>query len=81
LEFIDQVTLSPPEGYKDVVRHHQHLAGEYHTVQYNIYTRAGLCPWDNRGKANSCRPPPPIRKNLQKKAKLCNIVTATSLLN
>ncbi|XP_069698863.1 uncharacterized protein [Periplaneta americana] len=22
LEFIDQVTLSPPEGYKDVVRHH-----------------------------------------------------------
>ena len=32
LEFIDQVTLSPPEGYKDVVRHHQHLAGEYQTT-------------------------------------------------
>jgi hypothetical protein len=29
LEFIDQVTLSPPEGYKDVVRHHHHSAGEY----------------------------------------------------
>jgi hypothetical protein len=26
--------------------------------------RAGLCPWDNRGKANSCHPPP--HNNLQK---------------
>jgi hypothetical protein len=44
-------------------------------------SRAGLCPWDNRGKANSW--PPPIHKNLhkKKKAKFCNIVTATSLLN
>jgi hypothetical protein len=49
-------------------------------------TRAGLCPWDNRGKANSWRrsltPPIMVHKNLQtKNAKLCNIVTATSLLN
>jgi hypothetical protein len=28
--------------------------------------RVGLCPWDNRGKANSWRPPSPIHKNLQK---------------
>jgi hypothetical protein len=47
-------------------------------------TRAGLCPWDNRGKANGWRQPPPpspppVHNNLQKKkAKLCNIVTATS---
>jgi hypothetical protein len=30
-------------------------------------TRAGLCPWDNRGKAKSWRPP--VHKNLQKKKK------------
>jgi hypothetical protein len=43
---------------------------------------AGLCPWDNRGKANSWRPPAPLHKNLQQKnAKLWNIVTAISLLN
>jgi hypothetical protein len=30
--------------------------------------RAGLCPWENRGKAKIWRPPPPpIHKNLQKK--------------
>jgi hypothetical protein len=45
--------------------------------------RADLCLWDNRGKANSLRPPPPrVHKNFQKKiVKLCNIVTAMSLLN
>jgi hypothetical protein len=31
--------------------------------------RAGLCPWDNRGKANSWRPPSPVNKNLQPKKK------------
>jgi hypothetical protein len=25
--------------------------------------RAGLCPWGNRGKANSCPPPLPVHKN------------------
>jgi hypothetical protein len=33
-----------------------------------ICTRAGLCPWDNRGKANSWRPP--VHKNLQKKCEV-----------
>jgi hypothetical protein len=35
----------------------------------SVIARAGLCPWDNRGKANSWRPPPTINKNLQKKKK------------
>jgi hypothetical protein len=45
--------------------------------------RAGFCPWNSRGKANSWSPPPPfpLHKNLQKNTKLCNIVTATSSLN
>jgi hypothetical protein len=30
---------------------------------------AGLCPWDNQGKENSCPPTPPIHKNLPKKKK------------
>jgi hypothetical protein len=34
-----------------------------------ILGRAGLCPWENRGKANSWRPPPSIHKNSQKKCK------------
>jgi hypothetical protein len=34
-------------------------------IQEAVLVRAGLCPWDNRGKANSWRPP--IHKNLQKK--------------
>jgi hypothetical protein len=29
--------------------------------------RAGLCPWDNQGKANSWRPPRPVHKNVKKK--------------
>jgi hypothetical protein len=35
-------------------------------LYYVYFTRAGLCPWDNRGKANSWRPIP-VHKNLQKK--------------
>jgi hypothetical protein len=30
---------------------------------YSGASRTGLCPWDNRGKANSC-PPPRVHKNL-----------------
>jgi hypothetical protein len=56
--------------------------GPFRTVPghvYRLYTlppssptphasRADLCPWYNRGKANSCTPPPPpVHKNLQKK--------------
>jgi hypothetical protein len=29
-----------------------------------VWSRAGLCSWDNRGKANSWRPLPPVNKNL-----------------
>jgi hypothetical protein len=31
-----------------------------------LMDRAGLCPWDNRVKANNGAPPPPIHKNVQK---------------
>jgi hypothetical protein len=27
----------------------------------DIIVRAGLCPWDNLGKANNWRPPPPFQ--------------------
>jgi hypothetical protein len=37
------------------------FTGSQHPI---IKPRAGLCPWDNRGKANSWRPPPPVHKNL-----------------
>jgi hypothetical protein len=51
-----------------------HLSPEHSmevSGQYCITPRAGLCPWDNRGKANSWRtPPPPVHKNLEKNAKL-----------
>lgn len=43
LEFIDQVTLSPPEGYKDVVRHHNHPSGEYEMPDDVIITRNASC--------------------------------------
>jgi hypothetical protein len=45
---------------------------EYHRY---LLGRAGLCPWDNRGKVNSWRPPPPsIHKNLEKKSEVLQIL-------
>jgi hypothetical protein len=46
-------------------------------LQLTAAARAGLCPWGNRGKANSWRPPGNADNFASREAKLCNIVTAT----
>jgi hypothetical protein len=40
---------------------------ERRIMPYFVIVRAGLCPWDNRGKANCCPPPPYIKICKKKK--------------
>jgi hypothetical protein len=48
---------------KQMVLEDWNMSKEYLKLFFLPKNRASLCPWDNRGKANSY-PPPPVHKNL-----------------
>jgi hypothetical protein len=49
------ISMQPDATRRDVLSDTMHHLLDKPTKPSSM---AGLCPWDNRGKANSCPPPP-----------------------